>query len=104
MKKVLIALLLIVACSVSSCSEMMIGDARVYGRVGDVSRADIEAAIAADRAAFRQGGFTVYEIQIANHDEIRIFHERRTNAKASYSVVRRVRGKWRFVYAPVTVG
>ena len=91
------------ACTalVSGCASVTVGDARVYGRMHDVSTADIHAAIDADRAHTRE---KIYEIEVVSADEIRLYHERRTDAKASYDIIRRVHGKWRFIVSPVIVG
>jgi hypothetical protein len=79
---------------------MKIDDTRVYGRVHDVSLADIHAAIAEDRLHSKD---KIYEIEIVSRDEIHLYHKHRW-AKANYDIVKRVGRTWRFVSATVIVG
>jgi hypothetical protein len=89
------------AILLTSCASVSVSDTRAYGRVHDVSVADIHAAIDADRQHTAE---KIYEIEVVSADEMRLYHEPRTDAKASYDVIRRVHGKWRFIVAPVIVG
>ena len=54
----------------------MVGDARAYGRIHDISVADIRAAIDADRAKHHD---KIYEIEVVNADEVRLYLQRRVD-------------------------
>jgi hypothetical protein len=92
------------AALLSACASAMIGDARAYGRIHDVSVADIHAAIDVDRRDSHYAIKTIYEIEVISADEIHLFHERRTDAKAEYDIMKRVRGTWRFIRSEIIVG
>src|SRR5947208_13372233 len=97
-------LMLASAALLSACAPVMIGDARAYGRVHDVSVADIHAAIDVDRRESQYAIKTIYEIEVISANEIHLFHERRTDAKAEYDIMKRVRAKWRFIRSEIIVG
>jgi hypothetical protein len=79
----------------------MVGDARAYGRLHDVSVADIQAALEAGGAKHHD---KIYEIEIVSADEIRLYLQPRVDPTGVYDIIRRVNGKWRFVFREVIVG
>jgi len=97
-------LMLASAALLSACTSVMIGDARAYGRIHDVSVAEIHAAIAVDQRDSHYADKKVYEIEVISADEIHLFHERRTDARAEYDIMKRVNGKWRFIRSEIIVG
>jgi hypothetical protein len=97
-------LMLASAAFLSACASVMIGDARAYGRIRDVSIADIHAAIDVDHRESHYADKKVYEIKVISADEIHLFHERRTDAKAEYDIMKRINGKWRFIRSEIIVG
>jgi hypothetical protein len=80
---------------------MMIGDLRVSGLVSEISVADVHAAIAADRAVTKE---RIFAIEVVSRDEVRIYHEPMYVPHATQDIVQRIRGKWRFIGTPVTLG
>jgi hypothetical protein len=92
-----------VAYALASCAEqtVMIGDVRVYGLVREVSVADLNAAINADRAV---NPGHIYAIEVWSSDYMRIYHEPASVAHASFDIMKRVGGKWRYCGTPVIVG
>jgi hypothetical protein len=77
----------------------MIGETRVYGRLHDVSMADVRAAIDADRLHTKD---KIYEIEAVSSNEMHLYHERRSNT-LNYDIVKRVGGKWKFIEATAIV-
>jgi hypothetical protein len=42
-------------------------------------------------------GERIYEIEVVSADEMHLYYERRTDAKAQYGVLKRVKGTWRLL-------
>jgi Zn-dependent alcohol dehydrogenase len=101
----LVRLLVIIAigCALMSCAGQttMIGDLRVSGVVSEISVGDVHAAIAADRAVTKE---RIFAVEVVSRDEMRIYHEPMFVPHANQDIVKRVRGKWRFIGTPVTLG
>jgi hypothetical protein len=86
-----------------SCAEqsIMIGDLAVSGLVSEISVADVHAAIAADRAVTKE---RIYAVDVVSRDEMRVYHEPMSLPHANQNIVKRIRGKWRYIGTPVTLG
>ena len=65
----------------------------VYGRVQDLPKSQIRAAIAEDRR-WSPAGDKIYSIEVANASELHIYHTDRNKRLEEYHVLRRVHGKW----------
>jgi hypothetical protein len=86
----LLALLLV------GCATVIVDGHRAYGRIHDVSEADIRAALAADRVQTSWSDKTVYDIQVLSSSEMRLYH-RPSTENPSHDLLRRIGGKWRVV-------
>jgi hypothetical protein len=64
----------------------------ISGRTQDISPTDIDAAMAALQGSIVDGPVRPAEIEVINHDEIRIHVER--PAPSNYIAMVRVRGYW----------
>jgi hypothetical protein len=69
---------------------------QVYGHVRDVTRSDIDAAIAADNSTLHDFNGRIFEVEVINRNEIHIFHHRRIEYEG-YCVIMRKAGKWQFI-------
>jgi hypothetical protein len=86
--------LLILATTVfASCNTFRVAGAPTFGRVHDISVADIEAAVAAFKSAHIYEDTSVGQIQVISHDEVRLYAE---VGPGPYVTMRRVHGKWRY--------
>ena len=103
MRVVRLLVITAVGCALVSCAgqSMIIGDLRVSGVVSEISVADVHAAIAADRAVTKE---RIFAVEVVSRDEMRIYHGPMFVPHASQDIVKRVRGKWRFIGTPVTLG
>jgi hypothetical protein len=77
----------------TSCATVRVDGYRVFGRVHEVSEADIRAAVVAFQGSHLYAPSIVGSIQVISHDEIRIYWP----ASGNYDVMKRIRGKWRHV-------
>ena len=78
---------------VSGCNTFRVSGAPTFGKVHDISVADIEAAVAAYRKDSVANHRTplVGQIQVLGHDNVRIYWG---EAGGGYTTMNRVRGKW----------
>jgi hypothetical protein len=92
-----------VVAGFTSCATTTIDGHPVFGRVEDVSQADIRAALAAEQRESMWADKTIYHIKVISRDEMLLFHlpDRRN---PSCDVLKRVHGKWRVVDTHVIVG
>jgi hypothetical protein len=82
----------IIAILFACCSApLRIAGARTFGRIEDVSSADIQTAVAAYQASVARGPASYGDIEVINHDEIRIYQD---HAPSNYHSMVRVKGKW----------
>jgi hypothetical protein len=81
---------------VSSCATQRFEGIPLYGRVHDVSPADLRTAIALVRykpnTAYRQ----IYAIDVASSNDIHLYHAPYDGKVGLYNRVERIGGKWRF--------
>jgi hypothetical protein len=81
---------------VSSCATQRFDGIPHYGRVRDVSPADLRTAIALVRysphVAYRQ----IYAIEVASSNDIYLYHARYDGKVGLYNRVERIRDKWQF--------
>jgi hypothetical protein len=85
-------ILLAVLPLLSSCtSTVRVAGYPTFGRIQDVSAADIEAAVSAYAGLHPGGHAQVGDIEVVSHDEIDIYMER---APSDYTSMIRVKGKW----------
>ena len=78
-----------------SCNTFWVAGAPTFGRVRDISVADIEAAVAAYGEYTRATYYTeplVGQIQVLSHDSVRIYWGQ---AGGGYTTMNRVHGRWR---------
>ena len=75
------------------CALLLVAGAATFGRVHEISVADIEAAVAAYKAAHIYEDTSVAQIQVISHDEVRLYGDR---GPGPYVIMRRVHGKWRY--------
>jgi hypothetical protein len=68
----------------------------VFGRLSDVSRDDIRAAIDADLRESQSPRFTkIHEVEVISRDEIHLhFRPKLLDEPTPYDIVRRIHGKW----------
>ena len=91
-----------IAYALTSCAETIkVDNVPVEGLVREVSAADVDAAIKADRAA---NPAPIYWIEVLSTDEMRIYHEPSTLNHPSFDTMQRKAGKWRYMGTPVIVG
>ena len=76
----------------ASCNTYRVAGAMTYGRIHDVSPADIEAAVAAYRRN-RHDTEPVGQIQVVSTSEIRVYWG---DSACCYTTMERKRGDWRF--------
>ena len=55
----------------------------------------------ADRAVTKE---PIYAVQVVSSDDMRIYHETASVLHASFDIMRRIGGKWRYCGTPVIVG
>src|SRR5205807_1989370 len=85
----------VVAFLIASCATETFEGIPVYGRVHDVSPADLRTAVALVRSpgtAYRQ----IYAIEVVSSSEIYLYHAPYSPSVGEYNLVQRIRGKWRF--------
>ena len=82
----------VAALILASCNTFRVAGAPTFGRVNEVSVADIEAAVAAYRASLRDSDAPVGQIEVLGRDEIRIYVG---EAGGGYTTMNRVKGNWR---------
>jgi hypothetical protein len=87
------SLLMVVTAVLASCNTFRVVGAPTFGRVHDISVADIEAAVATYKAAHIYEDTSVGQIQVISHDEVRLYPE---VGPGPYVTMRRVHGKWRY--------
>ena len=82
-----------VAIIVASCATdtFRVAGIPTFGRIQDISVADIEAALAAYKGPHPDPHDRVGEIEVVSHDEIRFYQGR---APSSYVSRVRKKGKW----------
>jgi hypothetical protein len=91
MRAVSIPRAFLISCFFASC--VTYGDVPVTGRSLDVSRADIQAALAADS----EPTVKPVEIEVVSHDQINLYFSHRfSHNTANHHVIKRVDGKWRY--------
>jgi hypothetical protein len=88
-----LALKIMLCIALTSCAQAAPGEARVYGMVWAVSRGDLLAAVADYQASPHPFGSQIHHIEVVSPSEMRFFG---APDYATYGVVRRVEGKWRF--------
>jgi hypothetical protein len=78
----------------SGCNTFRVAGAPTFGKVHEISIADIEAAISAYREDSRANHWNpmVGQIQVLGHDSVRIYWG---EAGGGYTTMNRVHGKWR---------
>ena len=77
----------------ASCSSpLRIAGAPTFGRVDDISVADIQATVSAYRASIVDHDQAFGQIEVISHDEIRIYQG---NELRNYTSMERVEGRWR---------
>ena len=82
----------LLAMLLSSCAApLRIFGTSTFGRTQDVSAADIEAAVAAYEASIWHGPARYGDIEVINHNEIRIYQD---HAPCNYTSMVREKGKW----------
>ena len=86
-------LLIVTAAVLASCNTFRVAGAATFGRVHEISVADIQAAVAAYKAAHIYEDTSVAQIQVISHDEVRLYGDR---GPGPYVIMRRVHGKWRY--------
>ena len=79
--------ILFVSCS----APLRVTGARTFGRTQDVMAADIHTAVAAFQASMAHGPARYGDIEVINHDEIRIYQD---HAPSNYHSMVRVKGGW----------
>jgi hypothetical protein len=80
----------------AGCNTFRVAGAPTFGKVHEISVADIEAAVAAYRKytlATYHTEPSVGQIQVLSHDSVRIYWG---EAGGSYTTFNRVHGRWRF--------
>ena len=87
------SLLLMATAVVTSCNTFRVAGAPTFGRVHDISVADIEAAVAAYKTAHVYEDTSVGQIEVISHDEVRLYGD---VGPCPYVTMRRVHGKWRY--------
>ena len=85
-----------IAAILTSCATVTVDGHRVFGRVHDVSEADIRAALAAEQREGSWADKTIYDIQVLSSTEMYLFHQPSSD-NPSHDVAKRVGGKWRIV-------
>jgi hypothetical protein len=93
MRRTPCVLLIVTAAVLASCNTFRVAGAATFGRVHEISVADIEAAIAAYKAAHICEDTSVAQIQVISHDEVRLYGDR---GPGPYVIMPRVHGKWRY--------
>ena len=93
MRSTVRSLLMPLTAVLASCNTFRIAGAPTFGRVHEISVADIEAAVAAYKAAHIYEDTSVAQIQVISHDEVRLYGDR---GPGPYVIMRRVYGKWRY--------
>ena len=82
----------VVAMLLISCAApLRIFGTSTFGRTQDLSAADIDAAVAAYEASISHGPARYGDIEVVNHDEIRIYDD---HAPCNYTGMIRKKGKW----------
>jgi hypothetical protein len=97
------ALLLLALTSCVTVTPVTVDGHDVFGRVHDVSEADIRAAFAAVPRESTWANKTIYEIQVISSSEMHLFHQP-VSENPSHDVMKRVGGKWHVVDTQVIVG
>jgi hypothetical protein len=83
----------VLAILLASCtSPFRVAGAPTFGRVDDISVADIQAAVSAYRASIVDHDQAIGPIEVISHDEIRIYQG---NELRNYISMERVKGQWR---------
>jgi len=93
MRSTVRSLLILATTLLASCNTFRVAGAPTFGRVHDISIEDIEAAVAAYKAAHIYEDTSVAQIQVISHDEVRLYGDR---GPGPYVIMRRVHGKWRY--------
>jgi hypothetical protein len=88
-----LALKIMLCLALAPCAEATPGETRVYGMVWAVSRADLRAAVANYQSSPHPFGSQIDHIEVVSPSEMRFFD---APDYATYGVVRRIEGKWRF--------
>ena len=83
---------LIAAGLLASCNTYRVAGAMTYGRIHDLSAAEIEVALAAYRRSKPEAS-PVGQIQVVNSTEIRVYWG---DSSCCFSTVRRERDAWKF--------
>jgi hypothetical protein len=102
-KRLLRLLFVSVLACLASCATVHVDGHDVFGRVHDVSDADIRAALAAEQRESSWVDKTIYHIEVVSRDEMRLFHQP-SRANRSHDVLKRVKGQWHVVDTHVIVG
>ena len=93
MRRIRCVLLIVTSAVLASCNTFGVAGAPTFGRVHEISVADIEAAVAAYKAAHIYEDTSVAQIQVISHDEVRLYGDR---GPGPYVIMRHVHGKWRY--------
>ena len=90
-----VPLLILIAASavLTSCNTYRVEGAVTFGRVREVSEADIHAAIVAFHREYSD--ITPGQIEIISRDQIQIYWHRVGSGRSS--IIKRVGGRWRYI-------
>ena len=67
----------------------------IYGRVDQVPKPELRAAIALDRSLMNGAARKIYLIDVVSSQEIHVYHTPRNPRWEEYQVYKRIAGKWR---------
>ena len=93
MSRAVPVLVLLASAALASCNTYRVEGAVTFGRVREVSEADIHAAIVAFHRQYAD--ITPAQIEIVSHDEIQIYWHSAASGRSS--IVKRVGGRWRWI-------
>ena len=96
MRSSLVLSFALIVVILTSCATITVDGHRAFGRVHEVSEADIRAALAAEQRESTWADKTIYDIQVVSSAEMHLFHQP-SSENPSHDVLRRVAGKWHVV-------
>ena len=82
-----------VSSALASCNTYRVEGTVTFGRVREVSEADIHAAIVAFHSQYSD--ITPGQIEVISRDEIQIYWHRVSSGRSS--IIKRVGGRWRYI-------
>ena len=83
---------ILAASLLASCNTYRVAGAMTYGRIHDLSTAEVEAAVAAYRRSKPEAS-PVGQIQVVSSSEVRIYWG---DSSCCFSTAKRERGHWQF--------